>query len=77
MSYWQRYIAYLKEWAETHSDEAFAGMSPACYDEWLDNEGEFQCPLGGDETNDRADCAYAGDYHFVNGECIERGDSDE
>ena len=77
MSYWQRYIAYLKEWAETHSNERFAGMSPACYDEWLDNESGCQCPLGGDETNDCADCAYTGDYHFVNGECVERGDNDE
>lgn len=77
MSYWQRYIAYLKEWAETHSGEEFAGMSPACYDEWLDNESGCQCPLGGDETNDCADCAYAGDYHFVDGECVERGDNDE
>ena len=77
MSYWQRYISYLKEWAETHSGEEFTGMSPACYDEWLDNESGCQCPLGGDETNDCADCAYAGDYHFVNGECVERGDNDE
>ena len=38
MSYWQRYVAYLKEWAEAHSGDEFAGMSPACYDEWLDNE---------------------------------------
>lgn len=32
------------------------------------------CPLGGDETNDCADCAYAGDYHFVNGKCVRRDD---
>lgn len=32
------------------------------------------CPLGGDETNDCADCAYAGDYHFVDGECVKRDD---
>lgn len=32
------------------------------------------CPLGGDETNDCADCAYAGDYHFVDGECVRRDD---
>lgn len=32
----------------------------------------LQCPLGGDETNDCEDCAYSGDYHFVNGECLQR-----
>ena len=32
------------------------------------------CPLGGDETNDCADCAYAGDYHFVDGKCARRDD---
>ena len=30
------------------------------------------CPLGGDETNDCADCIYSGDYHFVDGECVAR-----
>ena len=30
------------------------------------------CPLGGDITNDCADCVYSCDYHFVDGECIER-----
>lgn len=33
---------------------------------------EFECPLGGDETNDCEDCPYSGDYHFVNGECVRR-----
>lgn len=37
-----------------------------------DTLNDFECPLGGDETNDCADCAYAGDYHFVNGECVRR-----
>ena len=35
-------------------------------------EIKLQCPLGGDETNDCADCAYSGDFHFVNGECVKR-----
>lgn len=35
---WQQYIAYLKDWAEDHSSELCKGMSPVCYDEWLDNE---------------------------------------
>jgi hypothetical protein len=37
---------------------------------------DLKCPLGGDETDDCADCAYAGDYHFVNGECIRREEND-
>lgn len=35
---------------------------------------EYKCPLGGDETNDCAGCAYSEDYHFVNGECVRRGE---
>lgn len=35
---WKLYIEYLKQWAEDHSDEECEGMSPACYDEWCDNE---------------------------------------
>ena len=37
-------------------------------------EDQHKCPLGGDETDDCADCAYACDYHFVNGECVRRED---
>lgn len=36
-----------------------------------------QCPLGGDETDDCADCAYSCDYHFVDGECVLRNCDDE
>lgn len=39
-------------------------------DEMFDNQ--CKCIFGGDETNDCADCAYSGDYHFVNGECVRR-----
>lgn len=35
---WNKYIEYLHKWADSHSGAGFAGMSPACYDEWLDNE---------------------------------------
>lgn len=35
---WTSYIQYLRNWAEEHADSAYAGASPACYDEWLDNE---------------------------------------
>ena len=35
---WKKYINYLKEWIEVHSDPMSEGMSPACYDEFCDNE---------------------------------------
>lgn len=35
------------------------------------------CPFGGDETNDCADCAYSGDFHFVKGECQRRDNNPE
>lgn len=35
--------------------------------EWVD-----ECPLGGDITDDCADCPYAGDYHYQDGECVRR-----
>lgn len=31
-----------------------------------------QCPLGGDTANDCADCVYTCDFHFVDGECVQR-----
>lgn len=37
---WNEYIEYLQMWACEHKSPAFAGNSPACYDEWLDNECE-------------------------------------
>ena len=37
---WQQYINYLRNWANDHENSMFAGNSPACYDEWLDNEYE-------------------------------------
>lgn len=40
MTDWQKYIKYLKNWAKEHSGEEFEGMSPACYDEFCDNELE-------------------------------------
>lgn len=55
-------------WFHIEEDE-----SVVCLDvEELDDVYENDCPLGGDITNDCADCAYAGDYHYVNGECILR-----
>ena len=35
------------------------------------------CPFSGDETNDCADCAYSGDFHFVKGECLRRDNNPE
>ena len=35
---WDKYLKYLKEWAEIHKESAFMGMSPAGYDEWDENE---------------------------------------
>lgn len=37
-NHWSEYIMYLLKWSSEHADKEFAGMSPACYDEWLDNE---------------------------------------
>lgn len=43
MSEWEKYIAYLYDWADTHKGEEFQGCSPACYDEWVDNELDSEC----------------------------------
>ena len=37
---WNNYIEYLKVWAEQHKEIENEGMSPVCYDEFLDNESE-------------------------------------
>lgn len=37
-SIWSRYLRYLVQWAIDHSEEAYGGMTPACYDEWLSDE---------------------------------------
>lgn len=31
-----------------------------------------QCPYGGDNENDCADCVYSSEYHSVDGECTRR-----
>ena len=41
----------------------------------MDNSTErldefLECPLGGDETNNCADCIYSIDYHFADGKCV-------
>lgn len=40
VSHWNNYIEYLKDWATQHIEEENEGMSPACYEEFLDNEYE-------------------------------------
>lgn len=35
---WKAYLNYLVEWAFNHQDDEFAGMTPACYDEFCENE---------------------------------------
>lgn len=35
---WDRYIYYLRTWADDNADYAYAGQSPLSYDEWYDME---------------------------------------
>ena len=35
---WDKYLQYLAEWAESHGAFEYAYMSPAGFDEWVDNE---------------------------------------
>lgn len=65
---WKAYLNYLVEWAFNHQGEEFAGMTPACYDEFCQNE----CHCGGDSTNDCEGCVYSVDYHCVDGKCVKR-----
>ena len=43
--------------------------------EEFNQEIEYTCPLGGDLSNDCADCVYSGDYHFDEDleKCVGRG----
>lgn len=36
---WHDYLEYLIHWAISHTSKSFAGCMPACYNEWLDSEG--------------------------------------
>lgn len=36
---WRKYLEYLKQWIDDHSEVKFAGCSPASFNEWLANEG--------------------------------------
>lgn len=35
---WGKYLKYLREWVESHNGSGCYGMTPACYEEWLDSE---------------------------------------
>jgi hypothetical protein len=35
------------------------------------------CPNNGDIENDCADCAYSAEYHYQNGECVRREETQE
>ena len=61
MTDWERYLAYLTQWAAEHSDTKFAGMSPACYDEWLCNEGAQTATRIVDEVEEIAMMLYDDD----------------
>ncbi len=39
---WERYCKYLFEWTINHLSDDNKGMSPACFDEWRDNEDAVQ-----------------------------------
>lgn len=43
---WQQYINYLRNWVNDHESPMFSESSPACYDEWLDNEYETNGLVG-------------------------------
>lgn len=66
---------------DTNGSEALIECSPKVADRIITlwnkavEEGNSDlCPLGGDITDNCADCAYAGDYKYdeKTGECIER-----
>lgn len=68
MTQWEKYIEYLKKWAEEHSVEEYEGMSPVCFDEWEDNEDcaddrnrEILCKIVW-RVQDIVDC-FKDDYH--------------
>lgn len=55
-------------WFHIEEDETVICLDCEDLEDCYGNE----CPLGGDISNDCADCAYACDYHFVDGECVRR-----
>lgn len=39
---WKAYIEYLKDWADDHKDGVFEGMSPVCFDEFLEMDYVYE-----------------------------------
>ena len=35
---WKAYLKYLIDWVEYHKESTNYGMSPACFNEWEENE---------------------------------------
>lgn len=35
---WDKYIQYLRDWADDNADPAYMGQSPVSFDEFCDNE---------------------------------------
>lgn len=64
------YISALKKVGYTE-EEITDELTSCNFDDEHDDD-ENECPLGGDISNDCADCAYTCDYHFVDGECVRR-----
>ena len=46
---WDKYLLYLVDWAESHKRKLHKGESPACFQEWQDNE---LYELGEDDDDD-------------------------
>lgn len=43
------YLQYLSRWIFEHYEDEFKGCSPACFDEWLDNEYKEDEEYDGDK----------------------------
>lgn len=50
---WKAYLRYLVAWAHDHRDEEFAGMTPASFEEWCDNEWAASQTM---ETTEDTEC---------------------
>lgn len=50
---WANYLKYLNQWVDEHTEGEFYGMSPACFDEWKENE--FTYPLSNELFNEISD----------------------
>ena len=58
MENWKRYLDYLRQWIEDHEEYGCVGMSPAYYDEWLNNEAEDE-----HEDDDICECEWCHDNY--------------